>query len=571
MKRVVGYIRVSTTLQVEKGNSLQDQKKRIQAECKNNGWDLLEIYSDEGVSGQTSSRAGLQQLLKDCDSGLFDIVVFTKLDRLGRNLRDILNILYQLKENSKTSIHCCDDPLISTATGPFGQALIQLMGIFAELERKMIRDRSMTGRMSSWKAGKSIMGSLPFGYYLDKKNGNIKIDKNLKTTVEKIFQLYVDDRLSMRDIALELSKLGFPTPSQAKGHKRQAKQWSNYAVQHILKNEAYKGGAVIFNKYKYGLQKGGYSGATSELKPQNEWITLHFPQIITEERWNAVQTKRRFNIRKPKKGHKKFPDKFLAENLLKCGKCGGRIRKEIASIHTDQPLFRYVCYWRIASPSELETLGKKRCNSKRVDADEVDKLIFNEIANILTNPKTYLMDWISSRSIDETQEQVNQLKAKEKSLEGQVRNALEQVTAADEPLLQKICQEHYDDVKKQYLQVLASLNKWENKLSMYDDRLEQIKEIESFFQLPISRGRGVFQNKVRRFMNSMDFQEKKKLIESVIRPEEEGHIVLYTDYVGEDYFSEIELDFRFDFQTSRVKQLITDLNKKDLLNKSVPR
>ena len=89
--KVAGYGRVSTSDQIE-GTSPQAQKDAVTVECERFGYELYKFYSDEGFSGfSISNRPGLKKLLQDAKASKFDAVMFTKLDRLGRNLRELLN------------------------------------------------------------------------------------------------------------------------------------------------------------------------------------------------------------------------------------------------------------------------------------------------------------------------------------------------------------------------------------------------------------------------------------------------------------------------------------------------
>ena len=103
--RAAGYGRVSTEAQID-GTSPEDQREKIQLECKKLGYNLTKIYSDDGFSGKTIEfRPGLQELMRDAKEGRFDCVMFTKLDRLGRNLRELLNVWQLITEDLKIDLH----------------------------------------------------------------------------------------------------------------------------------------------------------------------------------------------------------------------------------------------------------------------------------------------------------------------------------------------------------------------------------------------------------------------------------------------------------------------------------
>jgi len=124
IKRTAGYVLVSTAQQVEAGTSIEDQIDKIKKEAASRGWDEPKIYIDEGTSGKSSQRPALQRLLKDTSQNLFDAIIFTKLDRLARNLRDTLNIYHKTEEH-QTAMICIGYPVIST-DGSMGMIMLAL-------------------------------------------------------------------------------------------------------------------------------------------------------------------------------------------------------------------------------------------------------------------------------------------------------------------------------------------------------------------------------------------------------------------------------------------------------------
>ena len=99
-KRAVGYIRVSTRDQAEKGESLKTQEKQIKDFAQLKNWQLVKIYRDEGLSGfKAENRPGFQQMITHGKDGQFTGIVFTKLSRFARRLSDFLKYRDELKES----------------------------------------------------------------------------------------------------------------------------------------------------------------------------------------------------------------------------------------------------------------------------------------------------------------------------------------------------------------------------------------------------------------------------------------------------------------------------------------
>lgn len=142
------YLRVSTSDQ-----TTLNQEIILKEYCKRNEIEIYKIYKDEGVSGSKTSRAGLDQMLQDMRQRCFDSIIVWKLDRLGRSVQHLLQILDELK-NKKVRL-ICTDMNIDTGTAQ-GMFFFTVVGAFAELEREMIRERINAGISRAKKQGKHL-------------------------------------------------------------------------------------------------------------------------------------------------------------------------------------------------------------------------------------------------------------------------------------------------------------------------------------------------------------------------------------------------------------------------------
>ncbi|HME23428.1 MAG TPA: recombinase family protein [Acetobacteraceae bacterium] len=138
-KRAALYLRVSTD-----GQTVDNQRLALEAVCEQRGWQVVQVYADNGVSGAKgrSQRPGLDALLKDASRGRFNVVLTWALDRLGRSLLDLLDTLSELETVGVALV--LHQQAIDTTT-PAGRTFFQVTGAFAEFERGMIRSRVMAG------------------------------------------------------------------------------------------------------------------------------------------------------------------------------------------------------------------------------------------------------------------------------------------------------------------------------------------------------------------------------------------------------------------------------------------
>ncbi|MDQ1143422.1 DNA invertase Pin-like site-specific DNA recombinase [Bacillus sp. SORGH_AS 510] len=133
--KVALYVRVSTEEQAEEGYSINGQIKVLEDYCNKNNFQVVEIYKDEGISGKSTDRPALKELLRDSEHNKFDMVMVWKISRLSRKQLDFLNIIEHLKKHNVSFFSYSDNVDAST---PMGIAMLQMMGTFAELERNTI-------------------------------------------------------------------------------------------------------------------------------------------------------------------------------------------------------------------------------------------------------------------------------------------------------------------------------------------------------------------------------------------------------------------------------------------------
>ena len=138
-KRAALYLRVSTD-----GQTVDSQRLALEAVCEQRGWQMVQVYADNGISGAKgrNQRPGLDALMKDASRGRFDVVMAWALDRLGRSLLDLLDTLGELEAAGVALV--LHEQAIDTTT-PAGRMFFQITGAFAEFERAMIRSRIRAG------------------------------------------------------------------------------------------------------------------------------------------------------------------------------------------------------------------------------------------------------------------------------------------------------------------------------------------------------------------------------------------------------------------------------------------
>jgi DNA invertase Pin-like site-specific DNA recombinase len=149
--RAVLYLRVSTA----NGQTTDNQRLELEAAAGRNGWQVVETYEDAGISGAKGreKRPAFDRMLKAAVRREFDVIMAWSVDRLGRSLQDLVAFLSDIHAKGiELYLH---QQGIDTTT-PSGKAMFQMMGVFAEFERAMVRERVLAGLKRARAKGKRL-------------------------------------------------------------------------------------------------------------------------------------------------------------------------------------------------------------------------------------------------------------------------------------------------------------------------------------------------------------------------------------------------------------------------------
>jgi DNA invertase Pin-like site-specific DNA recombinase len=192
MKQVAIYLRVSTSKQ-----ETSNQRRELEAVAARSGWEVVKVYEDAGISGAKGRdrRPGLDAMMKAVNAKEFDMVAAWSVDRLGRSLIDLLSILQGLHEKG-IGLFLHQQGLDTTTSA--GKAMFQMLGVFAEFERGIIRDRVNAGlaraRANGTKLGRRRVKPSVEARILelrDAGDGILKIGKELgigTSVVQRVFK-----------------------------------------------------------------------------------------------------------------------------------------------------------------------------------------------------------------------------------------------------------------------------------------------------------------------------------------------------------------------------------------------
>ncbi|MEW6009589.1 MAG: recombinase family protein [Candidatus Omnitrophota bacterium] len=373
--KVAIYIRVSTEDQAKEGYSLEVQREHLESFAKREGLEIFKVYQDDGISGYTTERPALKELLKDAKSKKFDLVLVYKIDRFSRNLKDILNLVDELSSYG-VGFKSATEPFDTTTSA--GKLMLQQLGSFAEFERNRIAERVFPGMIKGVQQG-NWQGARygPYGYEYNKEKKLLETNEEEVKVIKLIYTMFLCDK-SIRSITEYLTRKGY--------RNRKGNIFSTKLIGDILKNRMYTG-KLIWNVHHYDKTQKTKKGYKYVKNPPEEVIISqgkHQP-LVSEEDFNLVQEKlkeRRFE-------RKRKASDYPLSGILYCARCNHK-------------------YLGLTSISNHRTGAKKRwyrcmgpyrsfikCKNKSVKAIEIESEVAEILETLLKNDKLKTNRWMN--------------------------------------------------------------------------------------------------------------------------------------------------------------------------------
>ena len=373
MVRIVAYCRVSTEKE-QQLDSLEQQKIFFQEFAKQNNYELVNIYADEGITGrQTRKREEFNRMMRDAKKGIFDMLVVKDISRFARNTVDLLTSVRELKSLD------IDVQFITNSYKALGNSefILTVYGAIAQEESAGLSKKVKFGKNITAQRGR--IPNLILGYNKkDKDKYNLEINEEEAEVVKEIFDLYANKEYGCAKIARILNDKGLRT-------KRDNTYYTTGAISRILKHKIYIGQVV--NKQSEVVDF--LTGKRRKI-PESEQIVVQNEKLrlISDELFYKAQNKTKENTEKYMQPMIKAgrSSKFLYSTLIKCEHCG-------YSFFREQRLYKneYI-RWKC---SGKKTMGKKYCdNMVAVDENKLTEAIQEYFNGILKNKDEFIKSTI---------------------------------------------------------------------------------------------------------------------------------------------------------------------------------
>jgi site-specific DNA recombinase len=372
-QRVALYVRVSTEEQAAHGFSIAGQIERLEAYALSQRWQVLPPYVDDGYSGKDLNRPAMQRLLADAKQKKFDLLLVFKIDRISRNVGDLIKLGEHLNSIG-VGLRSATEPFDTTNSS--GKLLFNMLGSFAQFERELIGERTRLGLRRRKREGK-WNGIAPFGYRT-KEDGTLELDPREAPFARRVFQLFLENNWGTTQIARHMRLEDHVT-------RRNRGRWVTQTVWKMLSHPVYA----------------GLSEVEGELKAQN-------PAIVTWEEFERVQ--KVLASRASTTGPQLHSPNVLS-GLLRCGLCGGAMTTAKGCGKTGKlRVYYYMCR------------GKDRgCRLEYIPAKAIETSVINEIREIAAHPE--LIDRYLKQRAAETERANSSLMRERTSLQRKVEGA----------------------------------------------------------------------------------------------------------------------------------------------------
>ncbi|WP_054692511.1 recombinase family protein [Syntrophomonas palmitatica] len=458
--RIATYRRVSSEEQALHGFSLEAQKEACINKAKEMGATSILEFADEGETGKTLDRPGLEALRQAIADGLIDCVVILDPDRFSRKLSHQL-LLTEEFEKAGVELVFINFEWVDS---PEGRLFYSIRGAISEYEREKITERMKRGQVQKAKQGRPPIGVYHYGYDYDPTTETISINEREAKIVKYIYNSLIQG-ITPAAIAINLTNdSNVPT-------KKGKSFWHRQVVRQILMNPSYKG------EWHY-----------------KDYI-IPVPIIIEPELWEKAQKILQESLRT---WNHKTKRQYLLSGLLVCSDCG-QTMGGIYAKHWGRYYRGYTCR---KSPSTSRFTG---CYPQKIiNAESLEKNVWEKFKNLFMNPDTLLEEVRKNlpkqnELEDELASIKQQLNDTEKGRESLIEAMSLGILELDDKTKKKLL-----DIKNRKEKLIQKQKNLQNSLLAFRHSAQNYTELYKTIAAVIDD------------IDNLDFEDKRSLIRSAI-------------------------------------------------------
>src|SRR6267378_515562 len=383
MRMTAIYARVSSEQQREE-NTIASQTASLIEFAQAHDLEVPKewVFEDEGYSGATLERPGLERVRDLAAEGQIQVVLAYSPDRLSRKYA------YQILLIEEFAHYGVETVFVKSPQGDSAedQLLVQFQGMIAEYERAQILERSRRGKRHRAQAGEvSVMSGAPYGYRYIRKTDEVPaayvVDEAETRVVRRVYEMYTVEGLSIGEITRRLNTEGVPA--------RKASRWERSVVWGVLRNPAYRG-VACFGKTSISARtrvmrpqrrRGTTTPSTTagHQRPREEWIEIPVPALVTEESFARAQE---LLYQNKIRSRRRTIAPSVVQGLVSCAKCGYALSRT-----STQTSARKIHYYKCIGSDSWRKLGGPVCDNGRFIRQELlDQIVWTEVIRLLEEP-----------------------------------------------------------------------------------------------------------------------------------------------------------------------------------------
>ncbi|MDQ0286824.1 site-specific DNA recombinase [Desulfofundulus luciae] len=404
----VVYVRVSTEDQVRHGYSLDAQEEACRKKAQELGATRVEVYRDEGVTGEILERPGLQAALAAVSGGAAVFIVYDP-DRLSRKVEHQL-LLVDMIEKAGCRLEFVTMEWQNT---PEGRFFYIMRSAVAELEKEKIKVRSRLGRLKKARQGLLPFNPRTYGYrYVGDR---YEIDEFQASIYHRMVDMAIRG-MSTAQIARQLNAEKIPS--------QKGNWWHRQTVRRILRSPVYLG-TLYVNQYnteghKAARQRG--EKTTLRLRQKEEWIPVPVPPLIERGKWELLQ--------KCLDARRKGPDggrvyRYYLSRLLRCGYCGCSLTGGYGLSSARKNVYRYYMCTNAWPSVRVQRRNPPACPGNRHRADVIEEAVWAKVREWLEDPEALIRDTGRDAGTELTEKEIARIEKRFNQLDRERERAFE--------------------------------------------------------------------------------------------------------------------------------------------------
>ena len=451
-RRTAAYARVSTDSD-EQFTSYEAQVNYYTKLIKNNPqWEFVKVYSDEGISGlNTKRREGFNEMIKDAFAGKIDLILTKSISRFARNTVDTLVTVRNLKDRGievyfeKENIYTLDGN---------GELLITIMSSIAQEESHSISENVTWAKRKQFEEGKVIFQYKNFLGYDKGPDGKPIVNDAQAKIVRDIYRAFILGQ-SVSRICRMLEKDGVKSPSGKV-------KWSDSTVFNILRNEKYKGDALLQKKFTINYLEKKLKKNEGEVAQY--YVEGNHPPIISPEEFDLAQAE----IRRRAKLGRKYSGVSVFSSKIVCGDCGEFYGSK--TWHSTDKYHKTI--WQCNNK-----FNGKKCSTPHIDENRIKQGFISALNTLLSikeqvisNCNTLIAMLEDTHELDE---KIQNIEIELTSISALVSDLVNKNSS--EALSQKSYQKRYAALTEEYENLTKSYESLKNTKQDKEFRIDEIR------------------------------------------------------------------------------------------------